>query len=95
LVNQTTNELLWTYSPPERQTGSRTGQLTQAQIGVIMSDIYTSINRDFHPSNRDIEGFIKAIKGYHSDSLSREELQKAIMKKVGSIGFEDEDYSQY
>jgi hypothetical protein len=53
--------------------GTRSGQLTQAQIGV-MSDIYTSIKKDFHPTDSDIEGFIRSIKGYSSDSLSRAEL---------------------
>lgn len=94
VANQTVNELLWTYSPPEGEMGSRSGQLTQAQIGVIMSDIYTSLNKDFHPSDGDIEGFIRAIKGYGSDTLSRAELQHAILKKVGHIGFEDDMNTQ-
>lgn len=89
IADKTVNELLWTYSPPEEDLGSRSGQLTQAQIGVIMSDIYTSINKDFHPTDIDIEGFIRAIKGYTSDTLSRAELKHAILKKVGHIGFED------
>jgi len=46
-----------------------------------MSDIYTSIGRDYHPTDEDIEGFIKAIKGHPNSSnyLTRNEIEAAVM----------------